>query len=75
MVSSSNPVPLPFFSPGSGSGLVVCWEQETGLLLASGDSRVIRVWDTQREMRMQVICSDSSIGDSKFLAIENRYHS
>lgn len=40
---------------GSGSGLVVCWEQETGLLLASGDSRVIRVWDTQREMRMQDI--------------------
>ena len=30
------------------------WEQETGILLASGDVRFIRVWDTQREMRMQV---------------------
>ena len=40
--------------PGSGSGLVVSWEQETGILLASGDVRFIRVWDTQREMRMQV---------------------
>ena len=39
---------------GSGSGLVVGWEQETGILLASGDVRFIRVWDTQREMRMQV---------------------
>ena len=39
---------------GSGSGLVVSWEQETGILLASGDVRFIRVWDTQREMRMQV---------------------
>lgn len=40
---------------GSGSGLVVGWEQETGILLASGDVRFIRVWDTQREMRMQDI--------------------
>ena len=39
---------------GSGSGLVVGWEQQTGILLASGDVRFIRVWDTQREMRMQV---------------------
>lgn len=39
---------------GSGSGLVISWEQETGNLLASGDVRFIRVWDTQREMRMQV---------------------
>lgn len=40
---------------GSGSGLVVGWEQQTGILLASGDVRFIRVWDTQREMRMQDI--------------------
>ncbi|EDO47933.1 predicted protein [Nematostella vectensis] len=40
---------------GSGSGLVVNWEQETGILLASGDVRFIRVWDTQREMKMQDI--------------------
>ena len=43
------------YSPtGSGSGLVISWEQETGIQLASGDVRFIRVWDTQREMRMQV---------------------
>lgn len=40
---------------GSGSGLVVSWEQQTGTLLASGDVRFIRVWDTHREMRMQDI--------------------
>lgn len=40
---------------GSGSGLVVGWEQQTGTLLASGDVRFIRVWDTHREMRMQDI--------------------
>lgn len=42
---------------GSGSGLVVGWEQQTGTLLASGDVRFIRVWDTHREMRMQVSVS------------------
>ena len=30
------------------------WEQESGMLLASGDVRIIRVWDTQREIRLQV---------------------
>ncbi|XP_070581195.1 regulatory-associated protein of mTOR-like isoform X2 [Ptychodera flava] len=38
-----------------GSGLVVDWEQESGMLLASGDVRIIRVWDTQREVRLQDI--------------------
>ena len=42
------------YSEGNGSGLVVNWEQQTGILLASGDVRHIRVWDTQREMRLQV---------------------
>jgi hypothetical protein len=39
---------------GNGSGLVVNWEQQTGWLMASGDVRHIRVWDTQREMKLQV---------------------
>lgn len=35
--------------------MVVDWEQETGLLMSSGDVRIIRVWDTDREMKVQVI--------------------
>uniref|UniRef100_A0A9J8BCL2 Raptor N-terminal CASPase-like domain-containing protein n=1 Tax=Cyprinus carpio carpio TaxID=630221 RepID=A0A9J8BCL2_CYPCA len=38
-----------------GSGMVVDWEQETGLLMTSGDVRVIRIWDTEREMKVQDI--------------------
>ncbi|XP_016136685.1 regulatory-associated protein of mTOR isoform X2 [Sinocyclocheilus grahami] len=36
-------------------GMVVDWEQETGLLMTSGDVRVIRIWDTEREMKVQDI--------------------
>ncbi|XP_072168199.1 regulatory-associated protein of mTOR-like [Diadema setosum] len=38
-----------------GSGLVLDWEQGSGMLLASGDVRTIRVWDTQRELKLQDI--------------------
>ncbi|OCT62643.1 regulatory-associated protein of mTOR isoform X2 [Xenopus laevis] len=38
-----------------GAGMVVDWEQETGLLITSGDVRVIRLWDTDREMKVQDI--------------------
>lgn len=34
--------------------MVVDWEQETGLLMSSGDVRIIRIWDTDREMKVQV---------------------
>lgn len=37
-----------------GAGMVVDWEQETGLLMTSGDVRIIRIWDTDREMKVQV---------------------
>ncbi|KTF84667.1 hypothetical protein cypCar_00043268 [Cyprinus carpio] len=37
------------------AGMVVDWEQETGLLMTSGDVRVIRIWDTEREMKVQDI--------------------
>lgn len=40
-----------------GAGMVVDWEQETGLLMTSGDVRVIRIWDTDREMKVQVLYS------------------
>jgi regulator-associated protein of mTOR len=32
----------------AGSGLVIDWEQESGRLLASGDVRYIRVWDSKQ---------------------------
>lgn len=35
--------------------MVVDWEQETGLLMTSGDVRVVRIWDTDREMKVQVL--------------------
>ncbi|KAA0713126.1 Regulatory-associated protein of mTOR [Triplophysa tibetana] len=38
-----------------GAGMVVDWEQETGLLMTSGDVRVVRIWDTEREMKVQDI--------------------
>uniref|UniRef100_A0A8C6SPR7 Regulatory-associated protein of mTOR n=1 Tax=Neogobius melanostomus TaxID=47308 RepID=A0A8C6SPR7_9GOBI len=38
-----------------GAGMVVDWEQDTGLLMTSGDVRVIRIWDTDREMKVQDI--------------------
>ena len=34
--------------------MVVDWEQQTGLLMSSGDVRIIRIWDTDREMKVQV---------------------
>ncbi|XP_055245479.1 regulatory-associated protein of mTOR isoform X2 [Gorilla gorilla gorilla] len=38
-----------------GAGMVVDWEQETGLLMSSGDVRLVRIWDTDREMKVQDI--------------------
>ncbi|KAM5273134.1 regulatory-associated protein of mTOR isoform 2-T2 [Ctenodactylus gundi] len=38
-----------------GAGMVVDWEQETGLLMSSGDVRIVRVWDTDREAKVQDI--------------------
>lgn len=35
--------------------MVVDWEQETGFLMTSGDVRVVRIWDTDREMKVQVL--------------------
>ncbi|XP_055069749.1 regulatory-associated protein of mTOR isoform X4 [Misgurnus anguillicaudatus] len=42
-------------SKQGGAGMAVDWEQETGLLMTSGDVRVIRIWDTEREMKAQDI--------------------
>uniref|UniRef100_A0A8C4F3E1 Raptor N-terminal CASPase-like domain-containing protein n=1 Tax=Dicentrarchus labrax TaxID=13489 RepID=A0A8C4F3E1_DICLA len=43
------------FVAATSAGMVVDWEQETGLLMTSGDVRVIRIWDTDREMKVQDI--------------------
>lgn len=40
--------------PGAGSGLVTAWEQQSGMLLASGDARIIRIWDAHREINVHV---------------------
>lgn len=37
-----------------GSGVVLDWEQQSGRLLASGDVRYIRVWDSTTELKVQV---------------------
>uniref|UniRef100_A0A8C2WQG3 Regulatory-associated protein of mTOR n=1 Tax=Cyclopterus lumpus TaxID=8103 RepID=A0A8C2WQG3_CYCLU len=42
-------------SKQGGAGMVVDWEQETGLLMTSGDVRVVRIWDIDREMKVQDI--------------------
>uniref|UniRef100_A0A8D1WME3 Regulatory-associated protein of mTOR n=1 Tax=Sus scrofa TaxID=9823 RepID=A0A8D1WME3_PIG len=42
-------------SKQGGAGMVVDWEQETGLLVSSGDVRIVRIWDTDREMKVQDI--------------------
>lgn len=48
-----------------GAGMVVDWEQETGLLMSSGDVRIVRIWDTDRETKVQVTtpghCTDPTL--------------
>ena len=36
--------------PGGGSGTVIEWQQDAGMLYAGGNSKNIYVWDVQREM-------------------------
>ena len=36
-------------------GMVLEWEQQTGLLYTTGDVRYIRVWDTHKELKIQDI--------------------
>lgn len=38
----------------AAAGLVLNWNQTNGVLHASGDVRVIRLWDTHKEMRILV---------------------
>lgn len=47
----------------AGAGMVVDWEQDTGLLMTSGDVRVVRIWDTDREMKVQVSVAQPDFQD------------
>ncbi|RUS73614.1 hypothetical protein EGW08_018620, partial [Elysia chlorotica] len=38
-----------------GSGLVTEWEQESSTLITSGNARIIRLWDMQKEMKISDI--------------------
>ncbi|KAK7930765.1 hypothetical protein WMY93_007160 [Mugilogobius chulae] len=48
------------------AGMVVDWEQDTGLLMTSGDVRVIRIWDTDREMKVQAELQGATAGTALF---------
>jgi len=37
-----------------GSGLVIDWDQASSLMYTSGDVRIIRIWDAETELRVQV---------------------
>jgi len=37
-----------------GSGLVVDWDQRSSLMYTSGDVRIVRIWDVDTELRVQV---------------------
>lgn len=41
----------PSASNNTGSGLVTCWDQLTQSLLVGGDSRYIRIWDADKELK------------------------
>ena len=38
--------------PTAKGGMVLDWEQSTGLLYASGNVKHIRIWDTHKEMKV-----------------------
>lgn len=59
--------------PFKTSGVVLSWEQWTQTIVTSGDTRVIRLWDAERELRsadiptgadVPVTCLDSSFASS-----------
>lgn len=52
--------------------MVVDWEQETGLLMSSGDVRIVRVWDTDREMKVQVTLGLPMRSHAPALLVENQ---
>ncbi|XP_046663293.1 regulatory-associated protein of mTOR isoform X2 [Homalodisca vitripennis] len=47
-------------SRGGDKGLVMAWHQKSQMLAVGGDSRIIRLWDAERELR---VCDLSSGAD------------
>jgi len=46
---------LPDLVPRAGPGMVFDWQQQTGMLTTSGDVGIIRVWNIERELAIQVL--------------------
>merc|ERR1712100_311796 len=42
-----------------GSGLLVDWRQHDGILAATGDSRIIRLWDSEKSLSIQDVPTQS----------------
>mmetsp|Transcript_24423 Transcript_24423/g.33532 ORF Transcript_24423/g.33532 Transcript_24423/m.33532 type:complete len:1323 (+) Transcript_24423:115-4083(+) len=54
-----------------GNNMIVDWMQEPGLLLASGDVNLIRIWNIERELAVQEVSS----GDACVVSLTNDAHS
>lgn len=46
---------LPDMIPRVGPGMVLDWQQQTGMLMTSGDVGIVRVWNMERELGIQVL--------------------
>ena len=57
MVTSFRALPRMTFVK-RGAGLILGWQQNSGLLIAGGDSRTIRLWDAHKEKTILVSPDD-----------------
>ena len=48
--------------------MVLSWEQATGLLYSSGDVQRISLWDTHKELKIQVVCGWGSLPHTAFFS-------
>lgn len=58
---------LVFSVSGSEGGLVLRWDQPSQCMIVGGDSRVIRVWEAEREQRL---CDLPSATDSAVTCLD-----
>uniref|UniRef100_A0A6M2DI61 Putative guanine nucleotide binding protein mip1 n=1 Tax=Xenopsylla cheopis TaxID=163159 RepID=A0A6M2DI61_XENCH len=54
----------------TNAGVVMCWEQSTQTIVMAGDTRVLRVWDTEHELKLQDIPTGA---DCSVTTITSRY--
>jgi regulator-associated protein of mTOR len=57
---------LPDMIPRVGPGMVLDWQQQTGMLMTSGDVGIVRVWNMERELGIQVLFLSLSLSLSSF---------